>query len=241
MAAPRHRTAGLAAAGLACAFLLAGTLALGGKQAAAPDASLTIRVLYPPDRCAVLSGALRVIVAAPKRLARLPARLDGKPLALQRMPFAATWLTPGAIRSTAEAVGDRAETAIWIAQPRLAPGRHTLAVVGPTLQFTVGKATPPVGWAAFHAHPALGGEPARPDCAACHDRTEGALGAARTPAACARCHDEAAVQSIHSHVPQPFARCAMCHDPHGASRPKMLVDDKHRLCSRCHEAGHAKP
>ena len=238
--APAPYRAAIAACALAPVLLWIGSLAPSGGQAPPKASSAGVRVLYPPDRCMVRSGVVRLMIAAPRSLQRVPASLDGKPLALQRLPFAEAWVSPGALRPTAEAVGDRGETAVWVAQPKLAPGLHVASVAGRKLQLRVGSIAPQ-GWTQLYAHRTVGPDTAKPDCSGCHDMAGGALGAARTPNACAACHDEAAVQSIHSHVPQPFARCAMCHDPHGASRPKLLVDDKRKLCSRCHDAGHSKP
>lgn len=204
--------------------------------AALADAPQGVRILYPAGRSACEAGPLRVVVATPLGTSRLAATLDGKPVALQRLTFADTWVLPGKLKATAERVGDRSAAALWVAQLDLKPGRHTLAAGGQKVQVCAGKA--PAGWASAYAHKPAG--TGKTDCAGCHEMEGAALGAARTPKACASCHDEASVQLIHKHVAEPLARCAMCHDPHGAARPKLLVDAKEKLCSKCHESGHSK-
>ncbi len=219
--------------------LLPGALALAGaQQPTPPDPLKTVRVLYPANRTVAQAGPVRLIVAAPKAMAKLAATLDGKPLALQRLPFADAWMTPGVLTATADAVADRAETVLWIATPKLAAGTHTAVVAGRKVQFRAVKGKAPSGWTDRYAHSTPAG--AASDCAGCHDTKGKALGAATMPDTCSRCHDEATVQNKHSHTPTPLARCAMCHDPHGAPRPKLLLDEKKKLCSRCHEAGHSK-
>lgn len=205
-----------------------------------PDPARGDRILYPAPRSAH-AGPVRLIVATETSTTPPTATLDGKPLPLTKMTFAASWLLPGKLKQTAARVGDRTTCTLWVARLTVTPGPHQVLVGGqqlPLLGVESLKSPVPPGWSVGSDHRLLpvAGQPQ--DCASCHEVIEHALGSVPTPKACAACHDETSVQLTHGHVPQPLDKCAMCHDPHGAALPKLLVDTKQHLCAKCHGSGH---
>lgn len=197
-------------------------------------------MLYPAARSAHV-GKIRLIVAAGRSTASVPASIDGKPVGLERMDFDNEWQLPGKLRATSALVGDRAETTLWVAEASPEPGNHRIVAGSESCDIHVAlnrKSDLPPGWKWTWSHRRLDTPESGPDCAACHSRNENRIGSVMTPKVCAPCHDETSVQLIHGHVPGPLAKCAMCHDPHGASLPKLLVDTKAKLCTKCHSAGH---
>jgi predicted CXXCH cytochrome family protein len=205
-----------------------------------PTADRGIRILYPSPNSAHV-GLIRIIIAADKSMASIPATLDEQPLSLKRMDFDESWQLPGRLKATSQAIGNRAETAIWTAGVALTTGTHRLMAGGQSVDIRAEKnraAKMTEGLSRCWDHIMLVSQGSPTDCDACHEVNGTRLGTASTPKVCSPCHSETNVQLIHGHVPGPLSKCAQCHDPHGASRSKLLVDTKEKLCSKCHSAGH---
>lgn len=210
---------------------LAGLPALALLAGAGLAPTPRARLIYPAGGIA-RPAPLRVMAVAGPTDPAPKVLVDGKPLPLRKMRFDRAWLTPGRLKATGAAIGDRQKAALWVGTARLPKGAHRVALGAASVAAAIGGGT-------GSAHiPVVPG--ADLDCSGCHAMKGGALGAVDTPAVCSRCHTETNVQMIHKHVASALAKCGMCHDPHGATRARLLIDDRAKLCTQCHAAGHSK-
>ena len=218
-----------------------------------------MQVLYPPAGSILTTAPALVVILGPDAVEPPAIQLDGRPLALERVPFAEAWKTiPAKIPVPAgnddlplrsPLLAEKEGKAVWTAVETLIEGDHEITLDGATLvafSSRESRATDSESWDTpvlrVHGSPATHDE-AR-DCTLCHEAapagSEPSLGVAPVPGACSSCHAEVDLSLSHEHVMEFLAKCHMCHDPHAATRPKLLIDTREQVCAICHESGYAR-
>lgn len=223
-----------------------------------PERPASIRLLYPPSGAVLTSNPAVVMILGPDAADPPGFRLDGEPLAVERIPFAEGWkAVPAKIPLPAGSdnlplrsplLEDKDGKVIWAVATDLSDGDHVVTLDGATLaSFSFRQpdeadsdTTEPV----LRVHGSPSSRADALDCAQCHDapasEKAAALGIAVTPQACNSCHEEVDLALVHEHVMEFLSKCQMCHDPHAATRPKLLIDTRETVCAMCHESGYAR-
>jgi predicted CXXCH cytochrome family protein len=216
---------------------------------------VSVRVVFPADRCIVESGRFELLcVASP-----LTASVDSPLTASVDSPLTASVDSPltASVDSPLTALGgqhavplrvdgkpqpwDPYQPPLLLRRLELTPGRHEIVVGRKRLWVFVrgeGRGSrPPNGWPVLRSHP--GGPEQWKDCATCHQTTkeEGrlAVGDFQTPSRCDQCHSAAEFELAHFHPKGPLASCQRCHALHASSNPSLLRAAAKQLCASCHD------
>ena len=193
------------ALGLVCA-----TLGITSEQRVTKS---EIKVIFPPDQTALLSGEFDVIALAEQATLEV----DGR---------AQKW--------------EAFAPPLRVAKVKLAPGQHELRIGTRRVKFAISdkaeKTQGPQAWETYHSHPVRDEK----RCAACHKTSQRdgqtVVGEPHPTTSCLECHNTIDFEAKHSHPLEPLKPCSMCHALHGSPRPSLLKAPIKKLCAECHES-----
>lgn len=230
--------------------MLAVAVAVGPVFHAAAEMA---RVLYPPDKSVVGTNFVVVVALVPSAETQSPLKLDGQPLAAERLSFTPEWMGKPLRFQSTNAPHSLIEVnpkthALWLAVATFDPGLHVIEAGGSRVEFYRNifphLVNAPAGFQYFNKHLRRKPQSEAIACANCHDLQQAAggrvIGLPRVPDRCADCHENAEMPDLHRHIMSPLARCQQCHDPHGSVRAMLLVDTQEKLCTRCHDLNRPK-
>lgn len=223
---------------------------------ATPPAT-SVRMLYPPDQCVLLSDTLQIMAVGEDASDSLTVTVDGRPLDVRRLELGWTAAEgPQRNQSRSKPLATSSERIsepltrqvdvglpVFVAAASLKGGEHRISVGSRRLRLLVrppdDEADAPPDRPVFRLHPPAE-SPGRPvACSACHKSPENpdapVLGEPQTPDACFSCHSPDDFELTHTHRVEALSACQMCHDPHGGTQAALLKDEPKVLCSTCHE------
>lgn len=199
--------------GLLCVYSPASTSL--GSPSNEPAKGHGVKVLFPLDRCVLLSGDFDVICKTEQGALEV----DGEQYEWE--PF---------------------EPPLRVSHVSLYPGRNKLRIGARELEiFVAGNADQPggpEGWQVWRNHPISGHGAKR--CTACHETEQRSerisVGELKSYKACFECHRSVEFEAIHSHPLEPIEHCQMCHSLHGSTRKALLKAPIKKLCADCHDS-----